>query len=96
MKHTDVCTLPLANAYVGDLSTDLDFHGNQLVHFQTMYNVGQVIRQIPSIWLFPILPMDWFIPGAEFFWGIFTLLQYRGNPYGEFMAYRFLVGLFEV
>ncbi|KAE8334074.1 major facilitator superfamily domain-containing protein [Aspergillus sergii] len=83
------------NAWVAGLAHDLDFHGNQLVDFQTIYQVGSVIGQVPIAFLFPILPMNWLIPGMEFCWGIFTLLQYRASSYSEFMAYRFLVGLFE-
>jgi MFS family permease len=77
------------------MKEDLGFNGNQLVNLQMMYIVGAVIGQIPFTFLFPLYPMNYIIPGLEIGWGIFTLLQYRGNSYAEFMAYRFLVGLFE-
>ncbi|GAD99069.1 MFS transporter [Paecilomyces variotii No. 5] len=83
------------NAYVSGLSDDLDFHGNELVQFQTMYTVGAVVGQIPFAYLFPKLPMHWLVPGLDLGWGIFTLLQYRAQGYSEMMAYRFMVGLFE-
>jgi hypothetical protein len=86
----------LDNAWVAGLSEDLGFHGNELVDFQTIYQVGSVIGQIPFAFLFPKLPMNWLIPGMELFWGVFTLLQYRASSYSELMAYRFLIGLFEV
>lgn len=86
----------LDNAYVSGLSTDLGFHGNQLVHLQTIYNVGAVVGQLPFAWLFPRFKMNYIIPSLEVGWGIFTLLQYRVTGYSELMAYRFLVGLFEV
>ncbi|CZT42532.1 related to permease of the major facilitator superfamily [Rhynchosporium secalis] len=35
------------------------------------------------------------IPALELGWGIFTLLQYRTQTFGELMAYRFFVGIFE-
>lgn len=84
------------NAWVAGLSDDLNFHGNQLVQFQTINQVGSVIGQIPFAFLFPLCPMNWLIPGMEFLWGIFTLLQYRATTYSELMAYRFFIGLFEV
>lgn len=84
------------NAWVAGLSDDLNFRGNQLVDFQTISQVAQVIGQIPFAYLFPLLPMNWLVPGTEIFWGIFTLLQYRANSYAEFMAYRFFIGFFEV
>ncbi|EXJ79749.1 hypothetical protein A1O3_08032 [Capronia epimyces CBS 606.96] len=83
------------NAWVAGLAEDLNFHGNQLVDFQTISSVAGVIGQIPFAFLFPYMPMNWLVPGVELFWGVFTLLQYRAKSYAEFMAYRFFVGLFE-
>jgi hypothetical protein len=54
------------------------------------------LGQIPFGFLFTNVPMHWLIPGLDFGWGIFTLLQYRVQSYSELMAYRFMVGLFEV
>lgn len=61
-----------------------------------MYTAGAVIGQLPFTFLFPMFPMNYTIPGLEIGWGIFTLLQYRTQGYGELMAYRFMVGIFEV
>ncbi|KAG9769163.1 MFS general substrate transporter, partial [Aureobasidium melanogenum] len=83
------------NAYVGGLKEDLGFHGNELVHLQTIYVVGAVVGQIPFMFLFTRLPMHWLIPFLDIAWGIFTLLQYRAHSYAELMAYRFMVGWFE-
>lgn len=83
------------NAYVSGLSDDLDFHGNELVHFQTMYTLGAVLGQLPFALLFTKVRMNLLVPGLDVLWGIFTLLQYRTQSYSELMAYRFLVGLFE-
>jgi hypothetical protein len=84
------------NAYVSGLSDDLNLRGNALVHLQTMYTVGAVLGQIPFAYLFTKFPMSWVIPALDISWGVFTLLQYRVTSYGELMAYRFLVGWFEV
>lgn len=89
-------TLGSDNAYVGGLKEDLGFHGNELVHLQTIYVVGAVTGQIPFLFLFTRVPMYWIIPFLDIAWGIFTLLQYRVHTYAELMAYRFLVGWFEV
>jgi hypothetical protein len=72
------------------------FNGNQLVHVQTMYILGAVLGQIPFMFLFTVIPMYWLIPFLDVAWGVFTLLQYRVNSYGALMAYRFMVGWFEV
>jgi hypothetical protein len=84
------------NAWVSGLSDDLGLHGNELVHLQTIYTVGAVVGQIPFAYLFTRLPMSWLIPFMDVAWGIFTLLQYRVTSYSEMMAYRFMVGWFEV
>jgi hypothetical protein len=84
------------NAYVSGLSDDLNLRGNALVHLQTIYTVGAVLGQIPFAYLFTKFPMSWVIPALDISWGVFTLLQYRVTSYGELMAYRFLVGWFEV
>lgn len=84
------------NAYVGGLKEDLGFHGNELVHLQTIYVVGAVLGQLPFLFLSTRIPLHWLIPILDIAWGIFTLLQYRVNSYAELMAYRFMVGWFEV
>lgn len=74
----------------------MGFHGNELVHLQTIYTVGAVVGQIPFAWLFTKIRMHWLLPGMDMAWGVFTLLQYRSQGYSELMAYRFLIGFFEV
>ncbi|KAE8354736.1 major facilitator superfamily domain-containing protein [Aspergillus coremiiformis] len=85
----------LNNAYVSGMKEDLGFHGNELVHLQSMYTVGSVLGQLPFIFLLPRLPMHWLLPFLDTAWGVFTLLQYRAQGYSELMAYRFFVGWFE-
>ena len=61
-----------------------------------MYIAGAVIGQLPFTFIFPMFPMNYTIPALEAGWGIFTLLQYRSQSYGELMDYSFFVGIFEV
>lgn len=77
------------------MSEDLNFHGNQLVQFQTIFFVGNVVGLLPFVYLFPRVPMHILVPTLDLCWGIFTLLQYRAQSYGEIMAYRFMVSVFE-
>lgn len=86
----------LDNAYVSGVKEDLNLQGNDLVQLQTMYTVGAVVGQIPSVYLFTKLPISWLIPILDIAWGVFTLLQFRASSFGELAAYRFLVGWFEV
>lgn len=85
----------LDNAYVSGMSDELNFNGNQLVQFQTIFVVGNVLGLLPFIYLFPRVPMYLLVPTMDLGWGVFTLLQYRAQSYREIMAYRFLVSIFE-
>ncbi|KAK7416066.1 MFS transporter (Seo1) [Neonectria magnoliae] len=83
------------NAYVSGMSDDLGFNGNELVQFQTIFVVGNVVGLLPFMYLFPRIPMHYLVPTLDLLWGIFTLLQYRAQSFGEIAAYRFMVSLFE-
>lgn len=86
----------LDNAYLSGMAEELGFNGNELVHFQTIFTVGNVVALLPFMYLFPRVPMHYLVPTLDLMWGIFTLLQYRATSYAEIMAYRFLVSIFEV
>jgi len=78
------------------MKEELGFVGNELVQFQTIFVVGNVVGLLPFIYLFPRVPMHLLVPSLDLGWGIFTLLQYRAQSFGEIMAYRFMVSIFEV
>lgn len=78
------------------MADELGFHGNELVQFQTIFVVGNVVGLLPFIYLFPRVPMHVLVPTLDLGWGLFTLLQYRAQSYAEIMAYRFMVAIFEV
>ena len=54
-----------------------------------------MVGQLPFLFLFTYIPMQWLIPLLDIIWGVFTLLQFRVTSYAELAAYRFLVGWFE-
>ncbi|KAL4966454.1 major facilitator superfamily domain-containing protein [Aspergillus stella-maris] len=83
------------NAFVSGMSDELGFTGNELVQFQTIFIVGNVVALLPFMYLFPRVPMHYLVPALDLLWGIFTLLQYRATSYAEIMAYRFMVSIFE-
>lgn len=78
------------------MSEELGFHGNQLVQFQAIFTVGNTVGLIPFGYIFPKVRMHWLVPSLDLGWGLFTLLQYRANSFGEIAAYRLMVALFEV
>ncbi|KAH7304671.1 vitamin H transporter [Stachybotrys elegans] len=93
VKYIDQANLN--NAYVAGMKEDLSFAGNELVQLQTMYTVGAVVGMLPFMFIFTYIPMHWTIPFMDIMWGLFTLLQFRGQSFGEMAAYRFLIGFFE-
>lgn len=78
------------------MSEELGFSGNQLVQFQTIFTVGNTVGLIPFAYIFPNVPMHFLVPSLDLGWGLFTLLQFRAQSFGEIVAYRFMVALFEV
>jgi hypothetical protein len=44
-----------------------------------LYRVGFVVMQIPFTLLMTRLPVQYFLPTTNLFWGIFTLVQYKAT-----------------
>lgn len=78
------------------MKEELGFYGNELVELQTVFTVASVVCQLPFAYLFPKVPLYILVPTMELIWGVFNLLQYRARSFGEVVAYRFMVGVFEV
>lgn len=47
------------------MAEDLGFHGNELVQFQTIFVVGNVVGLLPFIYLFPRVPMHILVPSLD-------------------------------
>lgn len=43
------------------MATELGFRGNELVHFQTIFTVGNVVALLPFMYLFPRVPMHYLV-----------------------------------
>lgn len=56
---------PNRNAYVSGISKELNFDGNGLVQFQTMFVVGNMLGLLPLIYLCPRAPMHYLVPTLE-------------------------------
>jgi MFS family permease len=48
--------------------------------------------QIPFTLLMTRLPVQYFLPTADLFWGVFTLVQYKATSVHMLYAFRFLIG----
>ena len=50
---------------------------------------------IPATLLVTKYPSNYVIPASMTLWGVFTLLCYRAQSFGELAAYRLMIGLFQ-
>ncbi|KAK9465236.1 major facilitator superfamily domain-containing protein [Lipomyces arxii] len=83
----------LTYAYVSGMKEDLNLYGNRLNYINAMYEVGYCIFQIPSNIIITRIPAQYYLPGAEILWGLFTLGTAFVQNYKQIMALRFMVGL---
>ncbi|CBF87428.1 hypothetical protein AN9337.2 [Aspergillus nidulans FGSC A4] len=47
------------------MATELGFHRNELVQFQTIFTVGNGIALLPFMYLFPWVPMHYLVPALD-------------------------------
>ncbi|KAF3388585.1 putative transporter SEO1 [Penicillium rolfsii] len=81
-----------STAYVSGMKEDLKLYGNQLNYLNTVYMVGFITMQIPLTLLMTRCPVNYFLPAADLFWGVFTLAQYKASNVTQLYALRFFVG----
>ncbi|CAH0055762.1 unnamed protein product [Clonostachys solani] len=90
-KYLDVSALN--NAYVSGMKEDLHLTGDQLNYINAAYEVGYTVFQIPSNIILTRIPAHYYLPGAEVFWGLFTLGTAFVTDYKQLAVMRFFVGL---
>lgn len=93
-KYLD--TANLNNAYImPDFKEDLGMKGNDLVNTQAIFNVGNIVFQIPFIYILINLPLNYVLPFLDLIWSILTLLTYRVTNVAGLKAIRFFVSVCE-
>ncbi|EGV63753.1 MFS transporter (Seo1) [Yamadazyma tenuis] len=85
----------LNNAYVTSMPLDIGMKGNDLVNTQVMFNVGNIVFQIPFIYLLNAAPLNYLLPAFDGLWSIVTICLYRTTNVPTLKALRFLIGAFE-
>lgn len=85
----------LNNAYVGGLGPDIGMKGNDLVHTQVMFTVGNIIFQIPFMYVLNGLPLNYVLPILDLCWLILTIGTSKVNTVGQLKTIRFFIGAFE-
>ncbi|SGZ50241.1 CIC11C00000004225 [Sungouiella intermedia] len=85
----------LNNAYVAGLKEDLKMKGNDLVNTQVVFNIGNIVFQIPFMYILYGLPLNYVLPSLELAWSILTVCTYKVNTVAQLKAIRFFIGSFE-
>ncbi|KAK6460665.1 major facilitator superfamily domain-containing protein [Scheffersomyces coipomensis] len=93
VKYLDSANLN--NAYVSGLKEDIGMKGNDLINTQVIFLIGNIIFELPWMFLLPRVSLPYFLFAAEIIWSLFTLLTYRVRNTGELQAFRFIVGAAE-
>lgn len=85
----------LNNAYVAGLKTGIGMKGNDLVNTQVVFTVGNIVFQIPFMYVLYGLPLNYILPALDICWSILTIGTSRVNNVRQLKAIRFFIGAFE-
>ncbi|EMG48484.1 SEO1 Probable transporter SEO1 [Candida maltosa Xu316] len=85
----------LTNAYIGGMKEDLNMQGNDFVQTGVMFSVGNIIFQIPFMYIIYALPLNYVLPMLDIGWSVLTVALFRAGNVGGLKALRFFVGAFE-
>ncbi|KAI0465237.1 hypothetical protein LJB42_000462 [Komagataella kurtzmanii] len=83
------------NAYVGGLREGIGMKGNDLVNTQVMFTIGNIVFQIPFMYVLNGFPLSYAMPLLDIGWSIFTLGSYRVENVTQLKIMRFFIGAFE-
>ncbi|KAM9889987.1 hypothetical protein OXX79_011745, partial [Metschnikowia pulcherrima] len=67
----------LNNAYVAGLKESLDMKGNDLVDTQVLFSIGNIVFQLPFIYVLNGLPLNYVLPLLDICWSAFTIGTYK-------------------
>ncbi|KAG7661916.1 uncharacterized protein J8A68_004567, partial [[Candida] subhashii] len=85
----------LTNAYIGGMRESINMQGNDFVDTQVMFSAGNIIFQIPFMYVLYALPLNYVMPILDICWSILTISLYRVENVHTLKALRFLIGAFE-
>ncbi|ABN67714.2 Suppressor of Sulfoxyde Ethionine resistance, partial [Scheffersomyces stipitis CBS 6054] len=82
----------LNNAYVTGLKEDIGMKGNDLIDTQVIFLVGNIIFELPWLFLLPRVSLPYVLFGAELIWSFFTLITFKVSTPAMLKAFRFIIG----
>ncbi|CUM64875.1 uncharacterized protein PRCAT00002490001 [Priceomyces carsonii] len=90
VKYLDSANLN--NAYVSGLKEDIGMKGNDLIETQTIFLVGNIIFELPWLFLLPRIPIPYVLFSCETIWALFTLFTFKVKNPASLKAFRFIIG----
>ncbi|SCU99102.1 LAFA_0G22012g1_1 [Lachancea sp. 'fantastica'] len=93
VKYLDFSNLN--NAFVSGMREELGFKGNQLVHTQVMFTIGNIVFQLPMIFILNKVPLNFLLPILDICWSVLTIGSSKVNSVSHLKAIRFFIGVFE-
>ncbi|CAN3354902.1 probable transporter Seo1p [Diutina catenulata] len=93
IKYLDQANLN--SAYIGGLKEGIGMKGNDLVQTQAMFSVGNIVFQLPFIYILYAWPMNYVLPALDLIWAILTVCTYRVTSVAGLKAIRFFIGAAE-
>lgn len=85
----------LTNAYIGGLKEAIGMKGNDFVNTQVMFSVGNIVFQIPFIYILYACPMNYVLPSLDLTWSVLTICLSQVKNVAQLKALRFLIGAAE-
>lgn len=79
----------LTNAYIGGLKEDIYMKGNDFV---VMFSIGNIIFQIPFIYVLYAVPLNFALPTIALYWSVLTIGLSQFTNVGQLKVLRFFVG----
>lgn len=77
------------------MQEELGFKGNDLVNTQVMYTIGNIIFQLPFLFVLHRIPLNYLLPCLDLAWSLLTVGAAYVNYVPHLKAIRFFIGAFE-
>lgn len=85
----------LNNAYVAGLKEGIGMKGDDLVNTQVVFNIGNIVFQIPFMYVLYGLPLNYVLPTLDLCWSALTIGTSKVNTVAQLKTVRFFIGAFE-
>jgi len=85
----------LTNAYIGGLKEDIGMTGNDFINTQVMFSVGNIVFQIPFIYVLYACPLNYVLTALDIIWSILTICLSRVTNVNQLKVLRFFIGAAE-